>query len=71
MYTCIKIISAPHSARDTATACPMPLVPPVITAVWPSSENEAIVAESVIFNTKLNVLNLCFFDFLERQLTAA
>ena len=65
MYTCIKIISAPHSARDTATACPIPLVPPVMTTVWPSSENEAIVAETAILKTALNALDLYFFEFLK------
>jgi len=32
-------MSAPASARAMATACPMPRVPPVMTAVCPSSEN--------------------------------
>lgn len=34
-----RIRSAPASARATATAWPMPRVPPVTTAVWPSREN--------------------------------
>lgn len=38
-YTCIKMTSAPHSARAIAAACPIPLVPPVIKAVCPSREN--------------------------------
>jgi len=38
-YTCIKIISAPHSANAIAASCPIPLVPPVIKAVCPSREN--------------------------------
>lgn len=54
-YTCIKIISAPHSAKATAAACPIPLVPPVTSAVCPSRENIAIVAEAAIvaFNSVL------------------
>lgn len=37
-------MSAPASANPIATACPMPLVAPVITAVEPSSEKmDAIV----------------------------
>jgi hypothetical protein len=52
--TCIKMMSAPHSARETATACPIPLVPPVITAVWPSSEKLAIVVEVAILKSFLN-----------------
>ena len=38
-HTCIRIISAPNSANAVALAWPMPLVPPVTTAVWPSREN--------------------------------
>jgi hypothetical protein len=33
------MISAPHSASASAAAWPIPLVPPVITAVCPSREN--------------------------------
>lgn len=32
------MMSAPASARATAIACPIPRVPPVTRAVWPSSE---------------------------------
>lgn len=32
-------MSAPHSANAIAAAWPIPLVPPVTTAVWPSREN--------------------------------
>ena len=37
--TCIRMISAPASARAMAMAAPMPRVPPVTTAVLPSKEN--------------------------------
>ena len=47
-HTCIKIIFAPHSANAIATAWPMPLVPPVTTAVWPSRENIANAEELAI-----------------------
>ncbi len=59
-YTCIKITSAPHSARETATACPIPLVPPVIIAVWPSRENIAIVAEVAMLKSDLNSTKCVF-----------
>lgn len=36
--TWTRRISAPASARAIAIDCPMPLVPPVTRAVWPSSE---------------------------------
>lgn len=42
--TWTRIRSAPASARATATAWPMPRVPPVTTAVWPSRENRLGVA---------------------------
>lgn len=50
-YICtwIKMISAPHSASATAAACPIPLVPPVTSAVWPSRENMFRVAEVMLF----------------------
>ena len=48
-YTCIKIISAPASARAMAAACPMPLVPPVTKAVCPSKENIFAVSIFAIF----------------------
>lgn len=37
--TCTRMISAPASASDRAIACPMPLVPPVTTALRPFNEN--------------------------------
>lgn len=55
-YTCIKITSAPHSAREMATAWPIPLVPPVITAVWPSRENIAIVAGVAMLKISVQLL---------------
>ena len=36
-------ISAPASASAKAMACPIPLVPPVTRAVWPSSENNCCI----------------------------
>lgn len=42
--TWTRIRSAPASARAMATAWPMPRVPPVTTAVWPSRENRLGVA---------------------------
>jgi hypothetical protein len=39
----MRMMSAPASARPMATAWPMPLVPPVIKAVWPSNENKDII----------------------------
>jgi hypothetical protein len=37
------MMSAPASARANAIDCPIPLVPPVINAVLPSSENIFII----------------------------
>jgi len=48
-YTCIKMISAPHSASASAAAWPIPLVPPVITAVCPSRENIEKAEDAAIF----------------------
>ena len=50
-YTCIKIISAPASARAIAAACPIPLVAPVTKAVCPSKENILAVSIFAIFET--------------------
>ena len=36
-------MSAPASAKASAIDCPMPLVPPVTSAVFPSSENILII----------------------------
>lgn len=50
--TWTSIISAPASARATAIACPIPLVPPVTRAVFPWSENsEDIGVEAAIVLT--------------------
>ena len=60
-HTCIRIISAPHSANAMAAAWPMPLVPPVTTAVWPSRENIAndeVAAIARIDFCKSNCFNL-------------
>jgi hypothetical protein len=55
-YTCIKIISAPASARAMAAACPMPLVPPVTRAVCPSKENILAVSRFAIFQIETCVI---------------
>lgn len=46
--TCINIISAPASASAMAAACPIPLVPPVTRAVWPSREKSLAVADDIV-----------------------
>lgn len=52
-HTWINTTSAPASAKAKAIACPMPLVPPVTTAVWPLSEKrELIVADIVAITSK-------------------
>jgi len=45
----MRITSAPPSASATATACPIPLVPPVTNAVCPSSENILNPAGTAMF----------------------
>ena len=47
-------ISAPASARAIAMACPMPLVPPVTNAVFPSRENNCNV-EPILLIRKLSL----------------
>ena len=54
-YTCIRIISAPASANAIAAACPIPLVPPVTRAVWPSNENILAVAVAMVANSPLDL----------------
>lgn len=49
-------MSAPASASPIATACPMPLVAPVTTAVEPSSENmDAIVSFFVYSDNQMGL----------------
>ena len=48
MFTCIRTISAPASARAMAAAWPIPLVPPVTRAVCPSRENIWAVADAML-----------------------
>jgi hypothetical protein len=74
-YTCIKIISAPHSANAIAASCPIPLVPPVIKAVCPSRENienaeaVAILENDVYFSTHVTLhLNMRCFVYLRVEI---
>lgn len=53
---CINMMSAPASARAVAIAAPIPLVPPVTTAVLPSSEN--------IFGYDSAIVNIDLFLWL-------
>jgi hypothetical protein len=46
----MRIISAPASASAIATDCPMPLVPPVTSAVCPCRENMSIVTFEAMIN---------------------
>ena len=55
IQTWIRMMSAPASASAIATACPMPLVPPVTRAVCPSRENIAIV---VLLAMTVSVLDI-------------
>ena len=43
LHTWTSKMSAPASASAIAMACPIPLVPPVTRAVWPSSENNCCI----------------------------
>ena len=66
------MISAPASANAIAIACPMPLVPPVTNAVWPSSENSFMTF--VILVGFLGVYRLsvrsCFLNLGEKRITS-
>ena len=43
----MRMMSAPASARARAMACPIPRVPPVMTAVLPVREKSFIMASMV------------------------
>jgi hypothetical protein len=50
---CTRMTSAPASASPTATAWPMPRVQPVMTAVWPWSENtDALIFKIYVYAEK-------------------
>ena len=47
-HTWINTTSAPASAKAKAIACPMPLVPPVTTAVWPLREKSELTVADIV-----------------------
>ena len=67
------MMSAPASAKPIATAWPIPRVPPVIRAVWPSREkNEAAIVKLLGTRVTSVVINRgwCFVQFNEGQFPA-
>lgn len=56
------LASAPADARPFANAAPMPVPPPVTTAVRPSSENKAgtsASSDTMLWNFFVNILIDC------------
>lgn len=62
VFTWTRRILAPASARAIAIACPIPRVPPVTKAVWPSRLNSCCT--DVIVLVLLLRFLLCLFERL-------
>ena len=53
------MISAPARAIDTAIAWPIPLVPPVTSAVCPLRPNKSVI-EDIVITIRMNLRNVGF-----------